>query len=150
MKPSKDGVALVVGGLFILALVFAAYNYFNNKNIKTPMTTEDSVVTQKQQGDLDGEGTTDQKVTDQKETTQGQAVEASAFGAWVANDYKPGDIKGGSYTVVRGDTLWEIAEAAYGDGSMWTKIRDANLDQIGTLPNGSRALIVPGQVLVLP
>jgi len=28
MNEKRDGLALVVGGLFIIALVFAAYNYF--------------------------------------------------------------------------------------------------------------------------
>jgi 5'-nucleotidase len=33
---------------------------------------------------------------------------------------------GGTHTVVAGDTLWDIAEAAYGDGSKWRMIVDAN------------------------
>ena len=69
---------------------------------------------------------------------------------WVANDYKEGDIKGDTYTVVEGDTLWEIAEAVYGSGFEWGRILDANRDSISYLPNGSQALIVPGQVLELP
>jgi nucleoid-associated protein YgaU len=31
-----------------------------------------------------------------------------------------------SYTVVRGDSLWSIAERVYGDGNQWTKISKAN------------------------
>jgi 5'-nucleotidase len=30
------------------------------------------------------------------------------------------------YTVVKGDSLWKIAEATYGDGELWTKIAGAN------------------------
>ncbi|MFC1780131.1 LysM peptidoglycan-binding domain-containing protein [Patescibacteria group bacterium] len=69
---------------------------------------------------------------------------------WIATDYREGDITGDKYTVLWGDTLWEISEARYGSGFEWVKIRDANLDDVGFLPNGSRALIVPGQVLNLP
>jgi len=69
---------------------------------------------------------------------------------WMANNYAEGDITGDSYTVIWGDTLWEIAEARYGSGFEWGEIRDANLDKVGYLPNGSRALIIPGQVLKLP
>ena len=69
---------------------------------------------------------------------------------WVANDYKEGDIKGKTYTVVEGDTLWEIAEAVYGNGFEWERILSANSDSISYLPNGSQALIVPDQVLQLP
>jgi len=54
-----------------------------------------------------------------------------------------------THTVVRGDSLWSIAEKSYGTGFEWTKIRDANPGKIGLLPNG-RPLITPGQVLAVP
>lgn len=50
-----------------------------------------------------------------------------------------------SYTVVRGDCLWNIAKRYYGNGSLYTRIFDANRDKIKN-PN----LIYPGQVLVIP
>jgi FlaG/FlaF family flagellin (archaellin) len=71
-------------------------------------------------------------------------------GVWYATDYEPGDIIGDSHEVQLGDTLWEIAEGVYGDGSAWTKIEAVNSDSIGYLPNGEHALITPGTVLVLP
>ena len=43
--------------------------------------------------------------------------------------------------------MWEIAEAVYGDGFMWTKILESNQSNVGFLLDGSQALIVPGQVL---
>ncbi len=33
---------------------------------------------------------------------------------------------GGTHVIVRGDTLWDIAKAAYGDGTLWRKIAEAN------------------------
>jgi nucleoid-associated protein YgaU len=125
-------------------------------------TTTNTSEENETQGTVDEGATTEQKsegteTSSQEEekkgtTSQGsQATETkSTGGKWIANNYKPGDIKGGTYTVVRGDTLWEIAEARYGSGFQWGKIRDANLSKIGFLPNGSRALIFPGQVLTLP
>lgn len=68
---------------------------------------------------------------------------------WKANDYKKGDIEGVSYTVVWGDTLWEIAEARYGSGYKWVDIYNANKSEISFLPNGN-PLIIPGQVLNMP
>lgn len=51
-----------------------------------------------------------------------------------------------TYTVVKGDCLWNIAKAFYGDGARYTIIYEANQDVIGGNPN----LIYPGQVLVIP
>lgn len=52
-------------------------------------------------------------------------------------------ISGASYTVVRGDSLWNIAVRAYGDGYKWTEIANAN-----KLVNPN--LIHAGNVLTLP
>jgi nucleoid-associated protein YgaU len=48
-------------------------------------------------------------------------------------------------TVTRGDSLWAIAQQAYGDGALWPLIYAANRDRIAN-PN----LIFPGQVFRLP
>lgn len=50
-----------------------------------------------------------------------------------------------TYTVVKGDCLWNIAKKFYGDGSKYTIIADANGDKIKN-PN----LIYVGQVLTIP
>lgn len=50
-----------------------------------------------------------------------------------------------TYTVVKGDCLWNIAKKYYGNGSQYTKIYNANKDKIKN-PN----LIYPGQVLTIP
>lgn len=50
-----------------------------------------------------------------------------------------------TYTVVRGDCLWNIAKKYYGNGSQYTKIYNANRDKIK-----NPSLIYPGQVLVIP
>ena len=60
----------------------------------------------------------------------------------------PTTTKGGlttssSYTVVKGDTLWDIAVAQYGNGYKWVEIARAN-----KLANPD--LIHPGNVFVLP
>jgi len=48
-----------------------------------------------------------------------------------------------TYTVVKGDTLWDIAVRAYGDGYKWTEISEAN-----HLANPD--FIHAGNILVLP
>ncbi|GET43903.1 LysM peptidoglycan-binding domain-containing protein [Microseira wollei] len=55
-------------------------------------------------------------------------------------------IPGQTYVVQIGDTLFLIAERAYGDGNLYQRIYDANRDTIGPDPT----LIQPGQTLVIP
>lgn len=51
-----------------------------------------------------------------------------------------------TYTVVKGDCLWKIAQKFYGSGAQYTKIYEANKGVIGSNPN----LIYAGQVLTIP
>lgn len=53
---------------------------------------------------------------------------------------------GGTYVVNRGDTLWGIATQAYGQGSAYTHIRDANPGKV--FDNGN--LIFTGTELTIP
>lgn len=53
------------------------------------------------------------------------------------------------YQVQTGDSLWSIAEQSYNNGFDWYKIKEANKDRVGTLPNG-RPLITPNMELVIP
>ena len=50
-----------------------------------------------------------------------------------------------TYTVKKGDCLWNIAKKYYGNGALYTKIYDANTSKIAN-PN----LIYVGQKLVIP
>jgi len=49
------------------------------------------------------------------------------------------------YTIVKGDTLWEIATKYYDDGSKYTHIVDANIEVIKDAD-----LIYPGQAIRIP
>lgn len=109
-------------------------------------TEPDSGTEEESSSEDEGEGSGEEG-DDEEDTESGLSATG---GPWVAINYKEGDIEGDSHTVVWGDTLWEIAEARYGSGFEWKKILNANLDLVGYLPNGSRALIIPGQVLTLP
>lgn len=51
-----------------------------------------------------------------------------------------------TYTVKKGDCLWNIAKKFLGSGSRYTEIYNLNKGVIGSNPN----LIYPGQVLTLP
>lgn len=58
----------------------------------------------------------------------------------------PAPAQAASYTVVKGDCLWNIAKKFYGNGSKYTVIYNANKGVIGGNPN----LIYPRQVLTIP
>lgn len=51
-----------------------------------------------------------------------------------------------TYTVVKGDSLWNIAKKFYGSGAKYTLIYNANKGIIGGNPN----LIYPGQTYIIP
>lgn len=60
-------------------------------------------------------------------------------------DTSPAPSTNQTYTVQKGDCLWNIAKKYYGDGSKYTVIYNANKDKIKN-PN----FIYPGQVLTIP
>lgn len=51
-----------------------------------------------------------------------------------------------TYTVVKGDCLWNITKKYTGNGSQWRALYELNKKVIGNNPN----LIYPGQVLTIP
>jgi 5'-nucleotidase len=53
-------------------------------------------------------------------------VEAAAPAAAPAPEAAPAAPAEGTHTIVAGDTLWAIAREAYGAGSKWKTIADAN------------------------
>jgi len=147
-KPTKSAFAAMVAGVLVIIAGFIMYNYFSKSGGEI---TQESGQTTLQQESTQNQAQPEAKqenVAGAETTTPASTIDNTAE-VWAANDYKAGDITGNTYTVVRGDTLWEIAQARYGDPYMWTKIRDANTDKVGQLSNGN-PLITPGQVLILP
>ena len=152
-KPSKSSLTAVTAGILVIIAGFIMYNYFSKAGGEITNTAEKTENLENL-----NEKATQEKLTKPEEITRGISLETQeailgqnkqTATEWVANDYQSGDIKGRTYTVVSGDTLWEIAQAKYGDPYMWTKILDANSGSIGQLANGN-PLIIPGQILVLP
>jgi nucleoid-associated protein YgaU len=97
-----------------------------------------------------------QKATDTSDRTSSTATETSSEAAaqpadGAAVESKPA-VAGGEYTVQEGDSLWKIAENAYGSGYAWTKIYDANKDVIGqnpsTIETGTKLNLPGGDIAV--
>jgi LysM repeat protein len=71
----------------------------------------------------------------------------------VPSPKKPEKKASRTYTVVRGDCLWNIARKYYGSGTQWKKIYDANQDICGkpyTRGGITYVMIYPGQKLTIP
>lgn len=62
-----------------------------------------------------------------------------------AAENSPAPASNKTYTVVKGDCLWNIAKKFYGSGAKYTVIYNANRDKIK-----NANLIYPGQVLTIP
>jgi nucleoid-associated protein YgaU len=160
-------MAAIAAGVLVVIAGFLVYNYFSRVGQPGKVGTGEEVslseegLTLPRPEELTGEegavagevaeGTATNEAAE--ETTEAETTTpetAATTEAWTANDLAPNSIGDGSYTVQRGDTLWEIAEARYGSGFEWTRLLEANKDAVGFLPDGSQALIEVGQTLVLP
>jgi len=80
---------------------------------------------------------------DQSASPEGMAAEAPAVAP--ADEANPVVANIGTVSVKRGDSLWRISRATYGEGIRYTVIYEANEKQIRD-PD----LIYPGQIFVLP
>jgi 5'-nucleotidase len=61
------------------------------------------------------------------ETASGTAETTPAAGSETATAASGSAASaGGKHVIARGDTLWDIAKAAYGDGTLWHRIAEAN------------------------
>jgi nucleoid-associated protein YgaU len=154
---------VIIGGFFIVTGIWGIIvrnsgpvTSVNQIDINTTPTSSITVNTTTNPGTNGQVGDGIATVRSSSETVAGvsKSNQTNQFieqtGKWTATDYKSGEINKGNYYVKRGDTLWEIAEAVYGNGKQWTKILNANKSKIRKLRNGQQALIVPGQVLKIP
>jgi len=147
------GFGMMTIGFLLIVLPFAV-NFFQ-KEKENPYTQEVTFteIDENRDGDVDEDAVSTTRVNastiSAKEKSTVNKDRMAKIGAWIATDYAEGDIGVGNYEVQLGDTLWEISEAVYGSGFQWTNILEHNSDQIGFLPNGSQALIIPGQILMI-
>jgi LysM repeat protein len=87
----------------------------------------------------------EQPVAQQQDMTQMQGGDQTQIAQATDGTAAPTD-QAASYTVQKGDNLWNIAEKQLGDGSKWTEIYKMNQDVIGQNPD----LIFSGTELKLP
>lgn len=71
---------------------------------------------------------------------------AAARANSTSNSSGSGNGSNKTYTVVRGDCLWNITKKYTGNGARWRELYNLNTAVVGSNPN----LIYPGQILTLP
>lgn len=166
IKLNEESISMVLGALVIVIVGILIVNYFKEKGsagipgLSTEGTSKEHVVVKGEtlwsiSEDYYGSGynwvdvkkanglTTDTIEVGQKLVVPAIASKEPTVTEKVVAVENVQAITGDSYTVVKGDNLWNIAVRTYGDGFKWTEIAKAN-----KLVNPS--LIHAGNILVLP
>jgi len=160
MKLNENSISMVLGAIVILIMGSLVFNYFKNRQGSIPtellensVAVENSVkkhtvskgetlwsIAQNYYGDGFAwvDIATENKLTDASIIKEGQELIIPNIEAETENT-----ISTATYEVVKGDSLWDIAVRAYGDGYRWVEIaQENNL----TNPN----VIHSGNILILP
>lgn len=169
LKLNESTISAALGAIVILVVAVFVINYFKGKD-KTGTITSNAVSTVEQTATVSkthvvargeslwqiaekyyGSGykwieiAKENKLANPGLITDGQQLILPATET-IETKLTPGtsnSISGSTYQVVKGDTLWNIAVRAYGDGFKWPQIADENKL---TNPN----LIHPGNILAIP
>ena len=162
IKLNEENISMVMGAIVIVIVVILVFNYFNGK--KGGVLTDSSVSTGTEPAakihtvakgetlwsiakDNLGSGFNWAQIKEENKLTSdvievGQKLTIPETQKITVEKPEVKEITD-SYTVIKGDNLWTIAVAAYGDGYKWTEIAKANNL---THPN----IIHAGNVLKLP
>ncbi|HEX8931811.1 MAG TPA: LysM peptidoglycan-binding domain-containing protein [Patescibacteria group bacterium] len=130
-KSSEEIISMFLGLAIVLVIGGIVFNYFQKKrgNIEVPGVTSNININE----------VTDRitNIEQQKESENKNTSEKPA-------EVKPNNqMSSGTYEVKKGDNLWKIAQAKYGNGDLWVKIAQAN-----KLANPR--MVFSGDKLVLP
>ena len=93
-----------------------------------------------------GDGTKWSMIHEANRATIGDDPQVIHAGATLVIPDIAGPPIGGQYVTVANDTLWDIAQRNYGDGTQWTRIYEANKATIGGDPN----VLHSGLTLIIP
>lgn len=149
----------------LLSVIYLVINYFKNRNIGETVPAQKTESTIPQKGNLytvtkgdtlwsiaenaysSGYNWTDiadaNNIADPNNIDEGQILEIPEVESKTITISEFGKLTDDTYTVVKGDSLWDIAVRSYGDGYKWVAIAEANNL---VHPN----IIHAGNVLTLP
>lgn len=165
-KTNESTISMVLGALVIVVVGILTVNYFKDRNAKTlqdglsTQTAKEHVVVSGESlwsisEDYYGSGYNWTDLASANDLTDyslevGQVIKLPEVSVkqptatkTQVSETTTQAISGDSYTVVKGDNLWNVAVRAYGDGYKWVEIAKAN-----KLVNPN--IIHSGNVLTLP
>ena len=117
-KPYTDGRITEVAGATVVETPATAETATETK----PATSETATSTDTAAKSAEGAATTGEAASGSAATTTTTGSETTT----TASDPAMAATAGGKHIIARGDTLWDLAKAAYGDGTLWRKIAEAN------------------------
>jgi 5'-nucleotidase/UDP-sugar diphosphatase len=117
-KPYTDGRITEVAGATVVETPATAETATETK----PATSETVTSTDTAAKSAEGAATTGEAASGSAATTTTTGSEATT----TASDPAMATTAGGKHVIARGDTLWDLAKAAYGDGTLWRKIAEVN------------------------
>ncbi|MCT7667080.1 5'-nucleotidase C-terminal domain-containing protein [Shinella kummerowiae] len=117
-KPYTDGRITEVAGATVVETPATAETATETK----PATSETATSTDTAAKSAEGAATTGESASGSAATTTTTGSETTT----TASDPAMATTAGGKHVIARGDTLWDLAKAAYGDGTLWRKIAEAN------------------------
>ncbi|MEW9614169.1 5'-nucleotidase C-terminal domain-containing protein [Shinella sp. S4-D37] len=95
--------------------------------VETPATTETETAASTEIKPAAGETATATDTATKSAEGAATSGEAASDTATTTTTAETTTVAAGStHVIVRGDTLWDIAKAAYGDGTLWRRIAEAN------------------------
>lgn len=118
-KPYTDGRITEVAAATVVETPATAETATETK----PATSETATSTDTAAKSVEGAATTSEASSGSAATTTTTSSEAMTTASDTA---ATSTTAGGKHVIARGDTLWDLAKAAYGDGTLWRKIAEAN------------------------
>lgn len=147
----KSSLPAIIAGILVIVAGFLVYNYFVNTGEKEEQISfESAQVESESDGNIDSPAKSPASAVLSQQTITPSQLTTEEIASWVPRFITEDEVETSTYTVTKGDTLWNIALAKYGSGEEWTQILEANEGKIEFLPNGTQARIEIGTVLVLP
>ena len=158
-KPTKGLIAGVAVVALLIVAGFISFNLFFKSSTPKTITPEPETINETVLGSEttpsaeaspspnQPQGQTNGQSSTQTNTSPSGQVQGQTTSTWTAVYHTGGSISGESYTVKRGDTLWEIARGRYGKALERQKIADANNISFDSL---GHPILHSGDVLKLP